>query len=90
MSPKSLKKCFKRWTWLKKQASLSESSTIRGGWSNLENCIISSTLENRLTYKGYTNFGVIIIATDSQVWTPYLDPRESGYLNALLSIVSRR
>ena len=90
MLSKSLKKCFKHWTLLKKQASFGISSPFRGGLSNLENCIISSTLENRLVCKGFSPFEEHLIAVDSQLWPPYLDPRESGGLKSLPRIVSRR
>ena len=90
MSSKSLKKCFERWTLPRKQASFRESSSFRGGLPNLENCIISSTLENQLACKGFSLFEGRFIAVGSQLCPPYLDPSESGGLKALLLIVSRR
>ena len=62
---------------------MSVSSQIRGGLRNLENLILSLTLENRLLCKGFSPVEKQLIKIDSQLQGVFLDPREFGFWRPL-------
>ena len=59
------------------------SSQIRGGLRNLENLILSLTLENQLLCKGFNPVEKQLIKIDSQLQGVFLGPREFGFWRPL-------
>ena len=71
--------------WTSFDSNIGQSFQICGGLPNLENCILSSTLEDRLLCKGLNPVRKDSVGNHSHLRACFLDPSRSGCSESFVS-----